>query len=252
MLKKMSSHYKTQEPLPDDLTAKIIMRLGSPFNASGRLTQTLSRYANIGLFYLRQLFHATFALVVHDNSLDANTDYTKLWNELRQEIMHLKGGDQPGQGAFSHVASDYDVGYYGYVCLAGINPSQDYVTDTLVRYTYSLVFAADMYATVFKQGPLDPKSGRLYRDKILLPGWSKDEMDLLKVGHVSMTPGVVISLVCVRTFWGANPIQRHLSMKLNGLDNLRDDLELMMEAISDVRFSRATSELRVHVKIWLS
>ena len=49
------------------------------------------------------------------------------------------------------------------------------------RYTYSLVFAADMYATVFKDAPLDPKSGKLYRDKILLPGGSKDEMDLLKV-----------------------------------------------------------------------
>lgn len=38
-----------------------------------------------------------------------------------------------------------------------------------------------MYATVFKDAPLDPKSGKLYRDKILLPGGSKDEMDLLKV-----------------------------------------------------------------------
>ena len=39
---------------------------------------------------------------------------------------------------------------------------------TCHRYTYSLVFASDMYATVFKQAPLDPKLGKLYRDKILL------------------------------------------------------------------------------------
>ncbi|KAI9567715.1 hypothetical protein HD554DRAFT_2205377 [Boletus coccyginus] len=115
VLKKMSSHYKTQDPLPDDLITKIVK----------------SRYVNVGLFYLRQLFLATFDFVVHDNSLGANTNYTKLWNELRQ-------------------------------------------------YTYSLVFAADMYTTVFKKAPLDPRLGKLYRDKILLPGGSRDEMELLK------------------------------------------------------------------------
>ena len=49
------------------------------------------------------------------------------------------------------------------------------------RYTYSLVFAADMYATVFKKAPLDPKLGKLYRDKILLVGGSRDDTDSLKV-----------------------------------------------------------------------
>ena len=38
-----------------------------------------------------------------------------------------------------------------------------------------------MYATIFKKAPLDPKLGKLYRDKILLPGGSQDEMDLLRV-----------------------------------------------------------------------
>lgn len=38
-----------------------------------------------------------------------------------------------------------------------------------------------MYATVFKEDPLDPARGRRYREKILVPGSSKDEMDLLKV-----------------------------------------------------------------------
>lgn len=50
------------------------------------------------------------------------------------------------------------------------------------RYTYSLVFAADMYATVFKADPLDPARGQRYRDKILLVGGSREESDSLKVG----------------------------------------------------------------------
>jgi len=48
------------------------------------------------------------------------------------------------------------------------------------RYTYSLVFAADMYATVFKKDPLDPSLGQLYRDKILRVGGSKEEIESLK------------------------------------------------------------------------
>lgn len=92
----------------------------------------------------------------------------------------------PGQGTFGHLMGGYDAGYYGYM--------------------YSLVFAADMYATVFKKNPLDPKlggfcfffsllcdlghycwntkfifQGKLYRDKILLPGGSRDEAASLKV-----------------------------------------------------------------------
>jgi len=48
------------------------------------------------------------------------------------------------------------------------------------RYAYSLVFASDMYATVFKKAPLDPKLGKLYRDKILLVAGSRDATDSLK------------------------------------------------------------------------
>ena len=50
-----------------------------------------------------------------------------------------------------------------------------------LRYTYSLVFAADMYATVFKADPFDPTCWRLYREKILVPGASIDEMEILTV-----------------------------------------------------------------------
>ena len=48
-------------------------------------------------------------------------------------------------------------------------------------YTYSLVFAADMYATVFKADPLDPARGQRYRENILLPGGSQDDIESLKV-----------------------------------------------------------------------
>jgi len=143
VLEKMSSHYKTQEPLSSELIDKLIK----------------SRYVNVGLFYLRQLFFAKFDLKVHVDKEAA--DYTKLWNDLRESISLVKGGKaQPGQGTFGHIVGGYDAGYYG--------------------YTYSLVFAADMYATVFKKDPLDAALGKLYRDKILLVGGSREETESLE------------------------------------------------------------------------
>ena len=48
-------------------------------------------------------------------------------------------------------------------------------------YMYSLVFAADMYATVFKKDPLNPALGEKYKNSILLPGGSREELDSLTV-----------------------------------------------------------------------
>lgn len=38
-----------------------------------------------------------------------------------------------------------------------------------------------MYATVFKADPLDPARGQRYRERILRPGGSRDDLDSLKV-----------------------------------------------------------------------
>ncbi|KAH7913359.1 mitochondrial endopeptidase [Hygrophoropsis aurantiaca] len=144
VLEKMSSHYKTQQPLSAELIDKIIK----------------SRYVNIGLFNLFQIFFAKFDLKVHLGK-DA-VDYTKLWNDMKESTGLRKSTKAlPGQGAFKHLATnDYSAGYY--------------------VYRYSLVFAADMYATVFKQDPLDPAMGKWYRDKVLLVGGSRDDLDTLE------------------------------------------------------------------------
>jgi hypothetical protein len=41
-----------------------------------------------------------------------------------------------------------------------------------------------MYATVFKKAPLDPALGKLYREKILKVGGSRDEAESLEVDRV--------------------------------------------------------------------
>jgi Zn-dependent oligopeptidase len=150
VLKRMSSHYQTGAPLSDELIEKIVK----------------SRYVNVGLFYLRQLFFAKFDLLIHSSRADpAADDYTALWNTLRAEVSLVQTHKQtPGQGSFGHLMGGYDAGYYG--------------------YTYSLVFAADMYRTVFKADPLDPARGQKYREAILGPGGSRDETASLEVRDV--------------------------------------------------------------------
>ncbi|KAG8800321.1 hypothetical protein FRC16_003127 [Serendipita sp. 398] len=146
VLERVSSHYKTQKPLSSDIIQRIID----------------SRYVNVGLFYLRQVYIGKFDQVVHTSK--KAIDVNKEWNELRESISLVKGFDsanyKPGYGSVGHFAGGYDAQYYG--------------------YAYSLVFAYDMYETVFKANPLDPVAGKRYRDHILRPGGSREEMDSLK------------------------------------------------------------------------
>ncbi|KAB5588390.1 Metallopeptidase MepB [Ceratobasidium theobromae] len=149
VLKKVSSHFEKKESLSDDLIKKLID----------------SRYVNVGLFYLRQIFFGKFDIRVHTQSTKEpkpEVDYRQLWSTIREETSLVKSGGNvtSDPATFAHITGGYDAGYYS--------------------YAYSLVFAADMYKTVFKEAPLDPARGKLYRDKILKPGASRDEFDSLK------------------------------------------------------------------------
>jgi len=54
----------------------------------------------------------------------------------------------------------YDAGYYGYLS--------------------SLVYASDMWDSVFAKDPMNPKEGRRYRHTVLEKGGSQDEMTTLE------------------------------------------------------------------------
>lgn len=86
---------------------------------------------------------------------------TKLWCDLREKtsLVTTKGEYIGGQSGFAHIVGGYAAGYYGYL--------------------YSLVFAADMFESVFRADPMSPQLGYKYRDCILRPGGSRDEIDSL-------------------------------------------------------------------------
>lgn len=64
----MSSHFETKKPLPADLIKKIVDRFVPLYPSSSDYNTVVpctSRYVNVGLFYLRQMFFAKLDLKMH-------------------------------------------------------------------------------------------------------------------------------------------------------------------------------------------
>ncbi|KAK3905964.1 Saccharolysin [Staphylotrichum tortipilum] len=150
-LKSLSTHYKSGEPIPDDLVQKLIA----------------TKHVNDALFNLRQLHFGLFDMTVHSPKTHEELeklDVSKLYNDLRVEISQIKGPEAQGepstwgngQATFGHLIGGYDAGYYGYLS--------------------SQVFSTDMFYTVFRENPMDPIQGRRYRHTVLEKGGSQDEM----------------------------------------------------------------------------
>jgi metallopeptidase MepB len=150
-LKSLSKHWESGEKIPDDLIEK----------------QISVKHVNDALFNLRQLHFGLFDMTVHTPKSHADIEALKvseLYNTLRTEICGLKGPESlglsadwgNGQATFGHLIGGYDAGYYGYLS--------------------SQVYSTDMFYSVFKKNPMDPKEGRRYRHTVLEKGGSQDEM----------------------------------------------------------------------------
>lgn len=147
VLKILSSHYKTGEPLPDEIAKKLL---------------DVDKL-HAGLDKKRQLVFGMFDYLIHTMSKEqiANLDLKSFYQNLDHNMMHLPivpGNAFPA--TFGHLVGGYDAGYYGYMM--------------------SLTYAADMFKTIFKDDPLSPEKGSKYRKEILEPAATQDAMVFLE------------------------------------------------------------------------
>ncbi|MBQ8033224.1 MAG: Zn-dependent oligopeptidase, partial [Elusimicrobiaceae bacterium] len=143
VLKKISKHYKTGEPLPDDLIARMLKA---------------KNFGNGGA-YLRQNFFAQYDMTLHTAA--STPDTTKLYFDLTKKIraLPLTKNTIP-QASFGHIMGGYDAGYYGYL--------------------WSEVIAEDFFSEFEKNGIFNPEIGLKLRREVLEKGGSEDEEKLVE------------------------------------------------------------------------
>jgi thimet oligopeptidase len=119
----------------------------------GRL-EAARRYG-MGILYARQWLYATFDMAL---SVDPRPPLA-VWRELEgaTPLGHVEGTMFPA--SFSHIASNYAAGYYGYM--------------------WSEVLALDMLSG-FGGNLMDPNAGARYRAKILSQGGQREEIDMVR------------------------------------------------------------------------
>jgi thimet oligopeptidase len=143
MLKLVSSHYQTNEPLSDDLIKRIL---------------DLKNFSS-GAFVSGQLMYALLSLELFGDgqSKDVHALYKKLYEACKKYVAYTP--DDHMYVAFGHLTG-YGAKYYGYM--------------------WSKVFALDLFYEIKKHGLLNPAIGAKYIADVIGKGGSEDPNILLK------------------------------------------------------------------------
>ena len=148
VLKHMTAHVDTGEPLPRALFDKMLA----------------AKNFQSGMQTLRQVEFSLFDMLLH-TSFDPASDVMALMNEVRAEVAVIEAPAYSRLAhTFSHIFSGgYAAGYYS--------------------YKWAEVLSADAYAAfeeALSQGTPQVETGRKYRETILEAGGSRPAMDSFK------------------------------------------------------------------------
>jgi len=115
VLKRMSSHFKTQEPLPDHIIDKLVhaKRANSGSFSSALFSGYFLTSLWAGLINRRQIFFGMFDILLHTKSQQRQLPHysdsgwvntAKMWEELRKEITWIQQppGTNPA-ASFGHL-----------------------------------------------------------------------------------------------------------------------------------------------------
>jgi len=141
----LARHYRTGEPLPDELYRKMVR----------------ARNFQAGLKIIRQLEFAMFDFRLHLQSMDYHPgNIQRLLDEVRQETaVFLPPDYNRFQHSFTHIfAGGYAAGYYS--------------------YKWAEVLSADAFSKFKENGIFDEGTGQAFLHTFLEQGGSADPMDL--------------------------------------------------------------------------
>jgi len=143
ILKQLSCHYKTGDPLPKELIEKMIALKNFDYGSQVQA----------------QLYYAMVSIGMFKEGQDK--DPKKVVKDLHKKMLkNIAYADFTNMySAFMHL-TDYGAKYYGYM--------------------FSRVLALDVYDVIKKHGLLNPKIGQKYIDTILSRGGSLDPNILIK------------------------------------------------------------------------
>jgi len=136
VLKRLSRHVETCEPLPEEQVSKLLA----------------AKNVSEGLMMLRQLYLGLLDLEIHGEAPPADAaGLQALVDEIRPRISLIS--NPPGCNMlrnFGHLMNQYSAAYYGYL--------------------WAEVLSADMFASKFEADPFSAEAGMAYRKTILAPG----------------------------------------------------------------------------------
>jgi len=141
----IAGHYRTGEPLPDDLYRR--MHAARNFQA--------------GMMMVRQLEFALFDFRLHhEYDPQKGARIQEILDEVRAEVAVVKPAPfNRFQHSFTHIfAGGYAAGYYS--------------------YKWAEVLSADAFSLFEERGIFDPETGRRFLHAILEQGGSRDPMEL--------------------------------------------------------------------------
>ncbi len=143
ILKRISSHYQTNEPLPDEIINNLIG--AKQFGKAD--------------FILRQGFLATLSLEYYKSG--AQKDPYTIMKDLQQQLTQGQHFDPENRyyASFTHITG-YGPRYYGYL--------------------WSKVYALDLFSAIKPHGLTNREIGTKYADLVLSKGGSKDPEELLE------------------------------------------------------------------------
>ncbi|RDA95088.1 hypothetical protein CP533_2094 [Ophiocordyceps camponoti-saundersi (nom. inval.)] len=152
VLKSLSRHWKTNEPLPDNVVKGI---------AAGRGDLALPSMA-------AQVMVSVFDMTIHSpptHEAALKIVPEVLWNQLRRDILDIQ------------VPKDFDPNWSkGYASIGHLYSGYDTVA---YSYLWSVAYADDMFSSAFAKDPFSGDEGRRYRKTVLEPGGSRDLKKLL-------------------------------------------------------------------------